>query len=411
MNQPPAPPIGPNDLPTTRAATAAALAALHERLPRLLLAAPRDAHAAATLTRLTRQIASYLEQVGRQLAAAAPASAEADGGAPRQAAADDTLARTRSEAEQLLALLDGFLAAPDAEPHRRLLEDTVIRITGTQPARPSDWPDPPPAPAQTPAHLPTSTATGEAPRLEIHRLDSAERDWWQGQLEALRRRTNLALLLAIIASAALAAHWLDDAPLPRPRPAAPTAADPAASAQPPPAWRPDPAAPDRRPAPERPERLAELEVQVLRLTARLDALETPQVAADRPPPHEEQQATTDPPAPPPAPALAQPVPDPPAAADQPSLEQVSYGIQIAAVPRRDLRAFIAEHALDPQRIHIETTRAGVIIISGLFTDKAQAREALNALPANLKRLRPFVRTFAPGKQPPVIASEPLGQLR
>jgi hypothetical protein len=403
MNEPAIPRLIPADPETARAATVEALAAVHARLPRLLFAAPRDAHCAATLTGISKQISTYLDEVARTTETARPANPGAHA-ARQQAPADTSLARIQADAEQLRAALDDFLAAPDAEPLRRLLEETVTRIVGAAPPRPPAWSEQP-APAQVPANR----ATGEPARVEIHRLDAAERDWWQGQLEALRRRANLALLLAGVGFAGLAALWLQESrPVPDLRPgAAPVdrlVPPPGGLGQPPATLMRGPPGSNPQSAAEHPERLAELEVEILHLRARVDALERPRVAADRPPTRLPGTPTNPPPQPPATPApTVKATPDLPAPDARPYSDQPSYGIQVGTVKNRaDIPQFIAKYALDPQRVHIEGAGPGAILILGLFDEKAQARAALAGLPPNVHRLGPFIRTFAPGKQPPII---------
>jgi septal ring-binding cell division protein DamX len=152
-----------------------------------------------------------------------------------------------------------------------------------------------------------------------------------------------------------------------------------------------------------PERFAAMDMQVLRLGARLDALEAHQTATDRALARA-AAPTTDTPAT--KTAEASPSPVVPAADTQSSRGRGGYGIQLAALknPAR-VAKFLEKHQLDPRQVRIEKAGINTILILGLFPDQAKADAAIDSLPPTLKRRKPMVRRFAPGQEPPRLATE------
>jgi septal ring-binding cell division protein DamX len=148
-------------------------------------------------------------------------------------------------------------------------------------------------------------------------------------------------------------------------------------------------------------RLSELDLEVLRLGARLNALEAHQVAADRaralaPEPSTNPLAN--------AASGAKPTAPPPTPNTQPRTDRPSYGIQLASLKNTDqVQQFIAEHAIDPRQVRVVQTGNRVLLIHGLFTDRGQSGATIPSLPQSLRRQGPIIHTFAPGEPPPPLA--------
>jgi hypothetical protein len=327
-------PAGPEIEPAERDRAAECLQALQSRLPKLLFAAPRSRVGIASLTRLARQINGYLDVTGatlRELTPPGPA------GLPdRRATADAQAGLTRiaADVDRLIGVLDTFLADPDAEARRLALEEAVTQVTGNLPEGPRAWPgqrQPPQAEANR-----AGPAAGEPSPASLRPFAVPAGEGWRDPLlQGLRRQTHLALGLAglalvlVIAGFALDHYkgrddgqgaWPDPGfpgvnfgtPLPGPPPQGGREQEDRSLERPNPtqvgggaeALAPGQASSQGDAAPgvtgdglarqrggwlaegmeglaQVPRRQAELELEVLYLRARLEALEKQQVAADR----------------------------------------------------------------------------------------------------------------------------------
>lgn len=288
-------PAGPEIEPAERDRAAERLQALQARLPKLLFAAPRDAGGVASLARLARQINGYLDVTGATLRALVPVGPAGLQDRRATATAQASLARISADTGRLIGVLDAFLADPDAEAGRLALEEAVTQVAGSLPEGPRAWPSQLKMPQAEPAGRPLA----DAPPPAVPRpFDAAARAGLPAPLlQRLRRQTHLALGLAglALALAGLALGLLSGGDHrqgvgrgPETWPgSAPLGQDPSQS---------DPAgirnsglasqAAGMSPAEvgvlaQVPERQAELELEVLYLRARLDALEKQQEAAER----------------------------------------------------------------------------------------------------------------------------------
>jgi hypothetical protein len=291
---------GPGMDPAGQASTAATLAALQARVRKLLLAGHWNS--ASPLPRLAKQLNVYTRSVERALWGPLTPGWDAPVDARPTEPSPSTITHFQEEGKTLINALDALIADPDNASLCTTLEETVQRIGGTLPRGPGNGSDPKPTPGpspdpagtptqpptdiQEPRPAPTDQPTAGAPLVELHRLDTVERHWWEAQHEALRRRTDLALLLAVITLAGLGAMLLGGnappmpTPSPGPRPA-PVVAAPTLAGDGPLALLSGLTAEDIRALLQLPERVSELDLEVLRLGARLNALEAHQVAADR----------------------------------------------------------------------------------------------------------------------------------
>jgi hypothetical protein len=96
--------------------------------------------------------------------------------------------------------------------------------------------------------------SGRSPRIELHRLDEAERAWWQGELQSLRRQIKMAWIVGGSAVAMLLVVDLAETPQAPPNPTPPLVASPVVAG-----INENTAALERR--------LAEMEVELIRLRA------------------------------------------------------------------------------------------------------------------------------------------------
>jgi hypothetical protein len=415
---------GPGMDPAGQASAAATLAALQARVRKLLLAGHWNS--VSHLPRLAKQLNIYTHSVERALWMTPTVGSDAPVDARLAERPPTTSMRFQEEGEELIQALDALLTDPDNASLHTALEETMQRIGGAPPRgsgngsapKPGPGPDPagtptqPPAAIQEPPPAPTNQPTAGAPLVELHRLDTAERHWWEAQHEALRRRTDLALLLAIITIAGLGALLLGGntppMPAPRPGPATPAVEAPHPQTRPPDQASNGPLAllsglsdDDARTLLQLPVRLSELDLEVLRLGARLNALEAHQVAADRaralaPAPSTNPLAN--------AASGAKPTAPPPTPNTQPRTDRPSYGIQLASLKNTDqVQQFIAEHAIDPRQVRVVQTGNRVLLIHGLFTDRGQSGATIPSLPQSLRRQGPIIHTFAPGEPPPPLA--------
>lgn len=412
--------------PTPQPSTATTLVALQTRVRKLLLAGRWDS--ASPLPRLAKQLNAYTHSVERALWVPTTVEVDAPVDARPAERPPTTLMRFQEEGEILINAIDALIADPDNESLCTALEETVQRIGGAPPRRPGNWSDPKPAPSPSPdpagiptpirepSPAPTDQPTVVEPLMEIHRLDTAERHWWEAQHEALRRRTDLALLLAIITLAGVGAMLLggNAPPMPAPGPGPRPGPAPTTEALPPQTPPPEQAgdgpltllsgltADDARALLQLPGRLSELDMEVLRLGARLNALETHQVATDR----ARALAPTASPTPQAHPASgAKPTTPPLTPNTQPRTDRTSYGIQIAALKGTDqVQKFIKENGLEPRQVRAVKTGNRVILIHGLFTDRVQAAASIPSLPLSLRRQSPIIHTFAPGEPLPPLTS-------
>jgi hypothetical protein len=250
---------------------------LRSRLPKLLfLSTPASLSTAQTPSVLGKRINQWIENARGELATdPAPAARQQIG------VAANTLA------EAIEAVLDN----PEAILAHVALAQTVDRVMGPAGSEPSQGvppalqasrPEQAPDPRQQKAPPPTfpPAAANEQPRFEVHRLDEAERAWWASRFERLRRLTMGGFAVGIIL---MTLSWITplveitgDTPTPITAPVAPL--------EPPPARPPglmDPSAGesprlprDRMPQPLRlledlDQRVAELEVELIRLKANL----------------------------------------------------------------------------------------------------------------------------------------------
>ena len=287
-------PAGPEIEPAERDRAAERLQALQARLPKLLFAAPRDAGGVASLARLARQINGYLDVTGATLRALVPAGPAGLQDRRTTATAQASLARISADTGRLIGVLDAFLADPDAEAGRLALEEAVTQVAGSLPKGPRAWSSQPKKPQAEPAGRPLAD---EPPPAVPRSFDAAARAGMPAPLlQRLRRQTHLALGLAglalVLAGLALGllsggdhrqgagmdtGTWSGPDPLgPDPR-----RSDPAGI---PNSGRASQAA-GLSPAEvgalaQVPERQAALELEVLYLRGRLEALEKQQDAAD-----------------------------------------------------------------------------------------------------------------------------------
>ena len=308
------------------------LTALQARVRRLLFIKHTNADAGANITRLARQLNVYLNGFVQTLQArTTTGKTQPRGKRPSGPPAPDPM-RFLTDGGQLLAALDAYLKDPTAAPVSAALAETVTRICGTPPPTFS-----PPSPLAAPAAPNPARAPNDhrAPFMPP-RYPTAAPLGWQHELGALRRRTSLAMLLAGLAFIGMAALLV--APSDRltpPLDQQERQTGPIAPAE-------DPRGPDSRPGGpndaagqalrQLPERFAELDLAILRLDARLAALEAQQVTTDRaralppgPSPSPKSPPDPEPTAPPPAvdtqtptdhPASPRP---PPAAPEHPRL--------------------------------------------------------------------------------------------
>jgi hypothetical protein len=285
-------PAGPEIEPAERDRAAERLQALQARLPKLLFAAPHDAGGIASLARLARQINGYLDVTGATLRALVPAGLQ---DRRATATAQASLARIAADTGRLIGVLDAFLADPDAEASRLALEEAVTQVAGSLPEGPRAWTSQLKKPQAGPTARP---AAGEPPSAVPRSFDAAARAGMPAPLlQRLRRQTHLALGLAglalVLAGLALGllsggdhrqGAGMDTGTWSGPDPLgpAPRRSDPAGI---PNSGRASQAA-GLSPAEvgalaQVPERQAALELEVLYLRGRLEALEKQQDAADR----------------------------------------------------------------------------------------------------------------------------------
>lgn len=290
-------PAGPEIEPAERDRAAERLQALQARLPKLLFAAPRDAGGVASLARLARQINGYLDVTGATLRALVPAGPAGLQDRRATATAQASLARISADTGRLIGVLDAFLADPDAEAGRLALEEAVTQVAGSLPEGPRAWTSQLKKPQAEPAGRPFAD---EPPPAVPRSFDAAARAGMPAPLlQRLRHQTHLALGLASLALAlALAglalgfvsggdhrqgagmdtASWSGPDPLgPDPRRSDPAGIPNSGLAS---------QAAGLSPAEvgalaQVPERQAALELEVLYLRGRLEALEKQQDAADR----------------------------------------------------------------------------------------------------------------------------------
>lgn len=287
-------PAGPEIEPAERDRAAERLQALQARLPKLLFAAPRDAGGVASLARLARQINGYLDVTGATLRALVPAGPAGLQDRRTTATAQASLARISADTGRLIGVLDAFLADPDAEAGRLALEEAVTQVAGSLPEGPRAWPSQFKKPQAGPTARPTA---GEPPSAVPRPFDAAGREGWRDPLlQRLRHQTHLALGLAglalVLAGLALGllsggdhrqgagmdtASWSGPAPLGQD----PRRSDPAGIPNSGLASQAAGLSPAEVGAlAQVPERQAALELEVLYLRGRLEALEKQQDAAD-----------------------------------------------------------------------------------------------------------------------------------
>lgn len=286
-------PSDPESESVERHRACAGLQALQARLPRLLFAAPRDAQGVETLTRLAKGINNYLEAAGTSLRETGRGGATKTAGLHPKANARDRYLLIAEDAEQLVSALDVFLADPDAADPHVALEEAVHQVTDQLTDRSHARPGPLPPPGADPASA--GPPGGDSPFAPHPWRAAAERDaWWGAQLQQLRRQTRLALGLSGIALVGLAISLFNG---PGFLPGSETWPGPGSSDRDPGriATAPVAGAPDIGQAgpatgsidseaqtPNQiPSRLAELELELLRLRGRLDALENQQEGTDR----------------------------------------------------------------------------------------------------------------------------------
>ncbi len=286
-------PADPESEPAERRRVIAGLQALQARLPRLLFAAPRDDQGVATLTRLARRINSFLEVTGTILRESVPEGSPVIPGARPTAEVHARLVGIAEDADRLVGALDAFLGDPDAEACRVALEEAINQIAGNVSEGPRAWTSQLAAPWAEPAS--THSSTGESPPASPPWRAAAERDGWRDlQLHHLRRQTHLALGLAGLALVGLALSLFNGQGFPTgpeiwPNPGSPSH-DPSQMAPATGSGAPDvgfarPAtgltANEAETLAQVPQRQAELELAVLYLRARLEALEKQQEDRDR----------------------------------------------------------------------------------------------------------------------------------
>lgn len=188
-------PAGPEIEPEEWRRAAGSLQALQARLPKLLFAAPHGAEGIASLTVLARGLNHYLDLTGATLRGLAPTVPPGAQGVRPTSDVQAQLARITADTERIIGILDAFLAEPDAEAGRLALETTVNQIAGTLPAGPRVWPRQGQRPqAETSQVRP---APGEPPPGAPRPFAPPARAGWPDPLlQGLRRQTHLALGLA-----------------------------------------------------------------------------------------------------------------------------------------------------------------------------------------------------------------------
>lgn len=393
----------------------AGLEALRSRLGRLLLADPvtnDDPETAERIARRAQQIRAYLGTARTTVAAPGPVGIGAGSravGMETPGHPTDPRDQTRTiqtETARLIAALDAYLADPASATLRAALEQTIEEVIGPLPEPQASLagPERPKRPSNAIGshRLPHAEST---PRVELHRLDEAERDWWHNRFEQLRRRVTVGLVLSAAAIIGLLALYLDSghpwpssemppdmrqpgsAPaslMPMAPPGVPT--DTLASNLPSGMdalyqllrqlgttpeglaafvrdWSDGPAATLEALR----ERNAELDLKIMQLDARLTAWESiqPSASASR----AEQTDGLD-------------------------LSQPAFGIQLATLrSREDTLAFARRSGLDLANLYIETAGKNQMLILGFYPSADLARSALAALPAALQKSRPIVRSF------------------
>ena len=410
------------------------LAALRGRLGRLLLtAAPATGESAERPARRVQQLRAYIERARARLESPQTANTPAEAlGHPDPTRTDrDTLT---AEIARLIQALDDYLEHPQWVTRRAALEQTLDAIVGPPPETKPQTTDvvrERPTRASPPLGVDHDRPT-HPPQVELHRLDAAERDWWQRRFERLQRRVTLALVLCVAALVGLLALHLqsdrpwpasetpsdrgrcDSAPAPIPPQASSEAtperiaADPRAGAE---AllrllqplgttpeglaaliqdWSTGPAATLETLR----ERAAELDLKLMRLDARLAAWENTQASATA---RAGQSAVT-------TEASTRPTgaPEPSAARDeapQPTPAAAialrpSFGIQLATMrDEAGARAFAQRSGLAVAQLYMERSGPHHRVILGFYPDAERARSALAALPAALQKTRPLVRSF------------------
>lgn len=285
-------PSDPESESVERHRASVGLQALQARLPRLLFAAPRDAQGVETLTRLAKGINNYLEAAGTSLRETGRGGATKTAGLHPKANARDRYLLIAEDAEQLVSALDVFLADPDAADPHVALEEAVHQVTDQLTDRSHARPGPLPPPGADPASA--GPPGGDSPFAPHPWRAAAERDaWWGAQLQQLRRQTRVALGMALLALFGLALGLFTDSgflpgPETWPGPGSSnqdpdrTAAAPIAGA--PAVGQDSPAtgsiASEAQTLTQVQQRLAELELELLHLRGRLDALEKQQEGTD-----------------------------------------------------------------------------------------------------------------------------------
>lgn len=286
-------PSEPDSEPPEWRRAMAAVQTLQARLPRLLFAAPRDAQGVETLTRLAKGINYYLEVAGTSLRETGRGGAAKTAGPYPKADARDRHLLIAEDVEQLVSALDVFLADPDAADRHAALEEAVHQVTDHLTDRFHARPGPLPPPGADPASA--GSPGGEPPPAPHPWRAAPEREaWWGLQLQRLRRQTRLAQGLSGIALVGLAISlFTDQGPLSGPEawtyfgspgqdsgrvakvPGPGAAGDGHTSRAA------DPILNEAQTPNQIPLRLAELELELLHLKARLDALENQQEGTDR----------------------------------------------------------------------------------------------------------------------------------
>ena len=190
---------GPGMDPAGHASTAATLAALQARVRKLLLAGHWNS--VSHLPRLAKQLNIYTHSVERALWMTPTVGSDAPVDARLAERPPTTSMRFQEEGEELIQALDALLTDPDNASLHTALEETMQRIGGAPPRgsgngsapkpTPGPGPDPGPDPAGTPTQpptdiqepppAPTNQPTAGAPLVELHRLDTAERHWWEAR--------------------------------------------------------------------------------------------------------------------------------------------------------------------------------------------------------------------------------------
>lgn len=289
-------PLIPSDPETEsveRHRASAGFQALQARLPRLLFAAPRNDQGVETLTRLAKGINNFLEVAGKILREAGPSGPSKSAGVRRHADVRARIMVIAEDAERLVGALDAFLADPDAENRRVALEENLHQAAGHLPDGLHAWHGPLTASGVKSASAPPPG--GDSPSAPHPWRSAAERDaWWGAQLQRLRRQTRLALGMALLALFGLALGlftgpgflpgfetWPGSGSSdqdPGRTAAAPIAGAPAVGQGSPATGS---IASEAQALTQVQQRLAELELELLHLRGRLDALEKQQEGTDR----------------------------------------------------------------------------------------------------------------------------------